>query len=44
MHLFGRLRETMWIQYFQAAHMLDMARAAFAKQPEVPPEKRGKQR
>ncbi len=38
MHLFGRLRETMWMQYFTSAHILDQARIAFAKQPEVPPE------
>ena len=43
-HLFGRLRETMWIHYFQAAHLLDMVRTAYAKQPEVPPEKRGPKR
>ena len=38
MHLFGRLRETMWMQYFTSAHILDQARIAFAEQPEVPPE------
>ena len=42
MHLLGRLRETMLIQYFQSAQMLDMVRIAFAEQPEVPPEKGGK--
>jgi hypothetical protein len=43
-HLLGRLRETMWIQYFQSAQMLDMVRIAFAEQPEAPPEKGGKPR
>ena len=39
MHLFERLRETVWIQYFHTAHILYDARRTFAKQSEVPPER-----
>ena len=43
-HLFGRLRETVWMQYFNVTQISEDACSDFAKQPAVPPEKPGKQR
>ncbi len=38
-HLFERLRETVWIQYFNVAQVFNEARSDFAKQLVVPPER-----
>ena len=43
MHFFERLRETMWIQYFHTVNILVDARRSFAKQADIPPERRGPQ-
>ena len=39
MHLLERLRETVWMQYFNVAQIFDEARSDFVKQATVPPER-----
>ena len=43
-HLFERLRETVWIQYFNVAQVFNEARSDFIKQTTVPPERPAKPR
>ena len=38
-HLFERLRETAWLQYYNLAQVFDEARNGFAKQATVSPER-----